>query len=107
MKIELHLASNPDFVRLFGKRVKAAGGTYSHARGEQHTRYVTLSIEHNQLITDIYNWDRRENGWKRYTYIILREEGRLGHDLVLRGRKVKGDLVCWVLAARVKRSKAR
>jgi len=40
--VELHLSHSPDLPRVFGKKVKAAGGTYTACRGHRRSRSVTL-----------------------------------------------------------------
>ena len=40
--VELHLSSNPEFTKKYGKAVKALGGRYSECRGDAHRRFVTL-----------------------------------------------------------------
>jgi len=56
--IELHLSYSTGFARKYGKRVRAAGGTYSECRGNQTKRYVTISTNplNHKLINDIL-WD--------------------------------------------------
>ena len=45
-EFELHLCSDTDFPKLFGKRVKAIKGRYSACRGDQNTRYVHIPTDH-------------------------------------------------------------
>lgn len=51
-KVELQLSVLlcPDFPRRFGKRVKAAGGSYSSCRGHDHRRYVHLPLPGNEVL---------------------------------------------------------
>lgn len=51
--IELHLNTSPDFVKRYGKRVKAAGGRYSRVNGYVESRYVTVPVSDPALIDDI------------------------------------------------------
>lgn len=51
--IELHLNSDPAFVARFGKKVKQAGGKYSHVRGSSEKRYVTMPIDKLSLIDEM------------------------------------------------------
>lgn len=40
---EIHVSAYiDDFVRRFGRKIKQAGGTYSHCRGHEHKRYVKV-----------------------------------------------------------------
>jgi hypothetical protein len=43
--IELHIRNDADFTGVFGERVKASGGRYSHCRGHATKRYVTIGME--------------------------------------------------------------
>lgn len=47
---ELHLNPSSEFAKKFGKKVKAAGGTYSSCRGYCDTRYVTVPSACVELI---------------------------------------------------------
>ena len=51
--VDIHACADPEFTRRFGKRVKAAGGDYSHARGNQCTRFVTVPITEPEMIDEI------------------------------------------------------
>lgn len=49
--IELHLSTNPDLPKKYGKAIKAAGGAYTEARGNGCLhRYVTLPRSARELI---------------------------------------------------------
>jgi len=50
--LELHLNARPEFVKALGKRVKAAGGKYSHARGYADCRFVTIPATEIELIDE-------------------------------------------------------
>lgn|SRR5262245_33786297 len=43
-QLELHVGTSPEFTRVFGARVKAQGGSYSHARGYGEKRFVKLPL---------------------------------------------------------------
>ena len=47
---ELHLFPSTEFTKKFGKKVKAAGGTYSACRGYCDRRYVTVPSTCVELI---------------------------------------------------------
>jgi hypothetical protein len=52
--VEIHLRCHDEnFLRRFGKRVKAAGGKYSEMRGYADTRYVFLPATERDLINQI------------------------------------------------------
>jgi hypothetical protein len=51
--IELHLNSDTAFVSKFGKKVKQAGGKYTHVRGYSEKRYVTMPIDKLSLIDEL------------------------------------------------------
>jgi len=40
--VELHLSSDPQFTKKYGKAVKALGGRYNECRGNSYRRFVTL-----------------------------------------------------------------
>ena len=48
--IELHVNGNTALTKRFGKKIKAAGGTYSECRGHSYKRFVTLPIEGNEAL---------------------------------------------------------
>lgn len=52
--VRLDLNNDPAFVKKFGKRVKAAGGSYSECRGHQETRFVNLPCSEEALINAIW-----------------------------------------------------
>lgn len=41
-EFELHLDTDPELVKKWGKKIKQAGGRYSHCRGYSDTRYVHI-----------------------------------------------------------------
>ncbi len=47
--VELHISPDPGFVKKYGKRLKAAGGSYRHARGYASSRIVFVPFTHPDL----------------------------------------------------------
>jgi len=74
--VRLDLRNDPEFVKKFGKKVKAAGGSYSECRGHQSTRFVTLPCEQEALINEIWaafgGWERtnKKSGEKMGTMVV-------------------------------------
>lgn len=53
-RIELHLSTNPDLVKGYGKAIKAAGGEYRSARGYTTSRVVILPMSvPERLLNDL------------------------------------------------------
>lgn len=52
--VRLDLKEDPEFVKKYGKKVKAAGGTYSTARVRGNGRYVTLPTTERELAAKIW-----------------------------------------------------
>jgi hypothetical protein len=71
--VELHLCARAQFTRVYGKRVKAAGGTYSAVRGSNvHKRYVQVPIAERELINELL--DRYRGG--KLTTVVFRNFNR-------------------------------
>ena len=68
--LELHIAGIPDFVKKYGKAVKAHGGNYSHVRGHRSRRFVTVpnTAPGRELAQNILD----DFGGPRSTIIIMR-----------------------------------
>lgn len=69
-RLELHLDASPTFTRRFGKKVQAAGGHYSHARGDTTTRYVHVPVKEVKLIADLLNEFPRA-GWRTKHQVVI------------------------------------
>ena len=67
VSVEIHANSLPTFVPKFGKRVKAAGGTYSECRGDSRHRFVRLPWGARDLIDEIA---RTHNDGPKTTLIV-------------------------------------
>jgi hypothetical protein len=52
--IRMDLRNDPEFVKKYGKKVKAVGGSYSECRGHQSTRFVVLPSSEDVLINTIW-----------------------------------------------------
>ena len=48
--VEAHLNTSSDLPKRFGRRIEAAGGTYSECRGSVDTRFVTLPADAGDLL---------------------------------------------------------
>ena len=72
-RLELHLNASPTFTRRFGKKVQAAGGHYSHARGDQNTRYVYLPPRQVELIAELLNEFPQCGAFSKYQVVIVRD----------------------------------
>lgn len=66
--IEIHLAADPEFPKIFGKRVRDCGGKFSEIRGMTSTRYVTLPSSETGLMDEIL-----EKFWSRKVTLVLRD----------------------------------
>ena len=69
-RLELHLDGSPTFTRRFGKKVQAAGGRYSHARGDQTTRYVHVPVKEVKLIADLLN-EFPQASWQTKNQVVV------------------------------------
>lgn len=78
--VELHLSGSPDFPSVFGKRVKAAGGTYTACRGNRRGRFVTIPFtpDNYALIN-----------------VLVRAYGNRKTTMIARGTGVSGS-VSWM-----------
>ena len=81
---ELHLYTTP-LSRSHSKRIKAAGGKYSHCRGDCDYRFVDVPWDEADLIGELLD----SYGGYRHTTVIAR------------GGDVKNSWPAWVVVSRV------
>lgn len=98
--VELHCSGDPALAKKYGEVILAAGGDYTHCRGYDSRRFISLPLTRvtgnlvNTLVREFWAYDRI-GGQKRMTVIV-----RHGIESVVKHitqEKAEGDVAAYLM----------